>query len=66
MAALTNIPTVNKTDVQTLSASFPTVADIFNADEASLKDCPGLGPKKIASILGVLDATLNSDVFSSS
>ncbi|KAH9981804.1 restriction endonuclease type II-like protein [Russula compacta] len=48
--ALTSIPRVNKTDVETLRASFGSFAKIVHADAAQLARLPGFGPKKVARL----------------
>ncbi|KAI0268548.1 restriction endonuclease type II-like protein [Russula aff. rugulosa BPL654] len=48
--ALTSIPRVNKTDVETLRASFGSFAKIAQADAAQLARLPGFGPKKVARL----------------
>jgi len=48
--ALTSIPRVNKTDVETLRASFGNFAKIAQADAAQLARLPGFGPKKVARL----------------
>ncbi|KAH9987048.1 hypothetical protein BJV77DRAFT_1070710 [Russula vinacea] len=48
--ALTSIPRVNKTDVETLRASFGSFARIAQADAAELARLPGFGPKKVSRL----------------
>lgn len=48
--ALTTVKPVNKTDVATLSARFPTFRDLLRADLGALRDCPGLGDKKVSRL----------------
>lgn len=48
--ALTTVKPVNKTDVATLSARFPTFRDLLKASLGDLKECPGLGDKKVARL----------------
>lgn len=48
--ALTSIPRVNKTDVETLRASFGSFAKIAQADAEQLARLPGFGPKKVARL----------------
>lgn len=47
-AALTGISRVNKTDVETLRASFGSFANISRATSDQLSRLPGFGPKKVA------------------
>ena len=47
---LTTIKPVNKTDVSTLAGRFPTFRDLLRASLDDLKDCPGLGDKKVAKL----------------
>ncbi|KAI0295073.1 restriction endonuclease type II-like protein [Multifurca ochricompacta] len=49
-AALTSIPRVNKTDVETLRTSFGSFARIAQVDSAQLARLPGFGPKKVARL----------------
>ncbi|KAI9446969.1 DNA repair protein rad10 [Lactarius psammicola] len=53
--ALTSIPRVNKTDVETLRASFGSFAKIAQADAAQLARLPGFGPKKVARLKDAFD-----------
>jgi len=48
--ALTTIPRVNKTDVETLCTSFGSFARMAQADAAQLARLPGFGPKKVARL----------------
>ncbi|KAF8259041.1 restriction endonuclease type II-like protein [Lactarius quietus] len=48
--ALTSIPRVNKTDVETLRASFGSFAKISQANAEQLARLPGFGPKKVARL----------------
>jgi DNA excision repair protein ERCC-1 len=45
-SALTTIRGVNRTDVKTLGDTFGSMAAVFQANEAQLKACPGVGPVK--------------------
>ncbi|KAI0260580.1 restriction endonuclease type II-like protein [Gloeopeniophorella convolvens] len=49
-AALTSVPRVNKTDVETLRTSFGSLAKIAQADAAQLLRLPGFGPKKVTRL----------------
>lgn len=44
---LTNVKSVNKTDVLTLLGTFGNFANICRADEKMLAQCPGIGDKKV-------------------
>jgi len=48
--ALTSIPRVNKTDVETLHATFGSFARIAQADATQIARLPGFGPKKVARL----------------
>jgi len=48
--ALTSIPRVNKTDVETLRATFGSFARIAQADATQIARLPGFGPKKVARL----------------
>ncbi|KAI8999445.1 restriction endonuclease type II-like protein [Gaertneriomyces semiglobifer] len=45
--ALTNIKSVNKTDVWTLASAFGSLQKIMSATAEELSDCPGFGEQKI-------------------
>ena len=51
---LTNIRSINKTDVITLMDAFGTFRNICNADEHQLVLCPGLGEKKVKRLYQAL------------
>ncbi|KAJ2951901.1 hypothetical protein O0L34_g4152 [Tuta absoluta] len=44
--ALTSVRSVNKTDAMTLITTFGTLANIIQASESRLAECPGFGPTK--------------------
>lgn len=44
---LTNVRSVNKTDVATLHATFGSLGKIFHASQEKLALCPGLGERKV-------------------
>jgi len=48
--ALTTVKPVNKTDVATLAGRFPTFRDLLKASLGDLRDCPGLGDKKVSRL----------------
>lgn len=47
---LTTIKPLNRTDVVTLTRTFGSLRDIVNADLDQLRECPGLGDKKVKSL----------------
>eukprot|EP01083_Nonionella_stella_P075754 206044_1 len=47
---LTEIRSVNKTDVVTLAANFGSFAQLMQATKTELSSCPGLGPVKVNRI----------------
>jgi len=47
---LTNIRSINKTDVANLSTSLGTLANLMNANKEKLALCPGVGPTKVQRI----------------
>lgn len=47
---LTTIKPLNRTDVVTLARTFGSLRGVANADLKSLKECPGLGDKKVKSL----------------
>jgi len=51
---LTTIPTVNKTDANTLMGQFGSLKDIMAADGKDLSQCPGIGDKKQRQLMKAL------------
>lgn len=47
---LTTVKPLNRTDVVTLTRTFGSLRDIINADLDQLRECPGLGDKKVKSL----------------
>ncbi|KAJ8611846.1 hypothetical protein CTAYLR_005782 [Chrysophaeum taylorii] len=47
---LTTVKPLNRTDVATLSRNLGSFRDICNADLSQLRDCSGLGDKKVANL----------------
>ena len=50
---LTTVKPVNKTNVVTLARTFGSLSNVINATADDLTDCPGLGHKKIHTLLSV-------------
>ncbi|KAL8453750.1 hypothetical protein Emed_000691 [Eimeria media] len=67
------LPAVNRADVVSLAKEFGCMKNIFLAQQQQLQQCPGIGPKKVRSLLAAFqepffaetDATAPAD-FSSS
>lgn len=55
---LTEVKSVNKTDVNTLLDSFGTIGNIFKASEQQLLMCPGVGEKKVKRLYQVFHEPL--------
>ncbi|KAL6083684.1 hypothetical protein STEG23_027675 [Scotinomys teguina] len=51
---LTTVKSVNKTDSQTLLATFGSLEQLFTASREDLALCPGLGPQKARRLFDVL------------
>jgi hypothetical protein len=56
--ALTQVKSVNHTDVNVLATTFPTVADLFLASAEELSAIPGLGPKKVQRLYEAFNAPI--------
>jgi DNA excision repair protein ERCC-1 len=54
-SALTQIKSVNKTDVVTLSSNFDNFYDLVHADPAMLRELPGFGDQKVKRILDAFE-----------
>ncbi|KAL8272994.1 hypothetical protein Esti_003047 [Eimeria stiedai] len=67
------LPAVNRADVVSLAKEFGCMRNIFLAQQEQLQQCPGIGPKKVRSLLAAfqepffaeMDATASAE-FSSS
>lgn len=60
-AALTSVRGVNKTDVATLAFSFGAVKNISVATEEQLRQCPGLGERKVARLHAAMNQPFKTD-----
>lgn len=56
IAALTQVRSINKTDVANLFSTFGSLRHVAELSEEDLLVCPGLGEKKVKRLLAVLDA----------
>ncbi|XP_006461152.1 hypothetical protein AGABI2DRAFT_204704 [Agaricus bisporus var. bisporus H97] len=59
--ALTNIPKVNKTDVETLRSTFGSFANISRATPNQLRNLPGFGQVKVKNIENAFNKPFRND-----
>lgn len=63
-AVLSNVRSVNKTNVLSLATQFNTVADILCAEEKDLLVVPGFGEHKAKNFVATMNACFNPSLYS--
>lgn len=60
-AALSSIRGVNKTDVSTLAFTFGAFRNLATVSEEQLRECPGIGERKVARLYAALNQPFKTD-----
>ncbi|KAI0566627.1 RuvA domain 2-like protein [Gracilaria domingensis] len=60
-AALSSVRGVNRTDVNTLAFTFGTFRDIAASSREELRQCPGIGERKVARLYQALHQPFKGD-----
>ena len=61
-AALSSIRGINKTDVSTLAFTFGSVKNIATASKTELRNCPGMGERKVQRLYAALHQPFRTDI----